>query len=857
MDPIPTFENAWAAVYWTYLTKPFNTDVIDGFQKSLTFELMESWRHTIASMQPRTQAFLRHAQLTNTWTFRDVTKEYKEMETFFRDPQSKMLSGRWEPWVNVTATTWISCPAGCTRHFDDPAFRRISMKHYIAYIDRQFKSFRASANVLRGATPYWDTLRKKFGFTFQPGLLTSTDAGPQFFACKKKYHGLEGCMFIHIPNNPCITLPVNAPSAMAPIIPTQHFKFSGRQRETNITFPVLEQSGNATGLSTFQLCQQLGSMPPQTEEVENAAAMVMHERDDIYNHYASVVGEDEADLYKAMGEHVCKTRRTCVERSQRSGTFIDKADALHELKAMLDTNHTESLSDPPVQNTSLNISSSSQQQIARRHQFQKHDNRLKQCLTIVRRPIHPESNRRQTTHPPLVIPLWTRLRGNDTGAAGTTLLLSALGNVRSLHRNFNEFNWERTQTSNQQAVLTAIQCILHRELQGKQIRHSRMIYIKVSVIDNGVHSQHQVTTDSITHAHNNTSSANTDNSIDHHHSNDIASTASSRLQNIVVISDRSRRTPLTSSQHCICPLKITRLPDIIKSWLIHHTNRIESISDPWSEVTYSTSQPETSSIDALIYTTPTTSRNIRAPPLFIRNNCFTLVFAAQLRSTTEDATGVSLDISTRWSSDECWARIVNGHEIPIQNISTWDNGIQLTGTFNFLVYESMINTRVDHELRGFNLFGGQNKAVCSDHRTSGYLVHMPFTKGQSLQCCYGNVHCKNKSSWRCTYRMAHIKCPTALCEKHMTEVRKHVDVSYIHPSSTYVDSSESNSDQDDICPARSQALHDVSDEDMRDASADEDVEKSDEFATSIMTLGDAAEQGMKHMVIYMYKYVHQ
>lgn len=53
----------------------------------------------------------------------------------------------------------------------------------------------------------------------------------------------------------------------------------------------------------------------------------------------------------------------------------------------------------------------------------------------------------------------------------------------------------------------------------------------------------------------------------------------------------------------------------------------------------------------------------------------------------------------------------------------YDEGGQLIGLYNFLLYERMDKSYIDEEIVALNMIGGQRHIWCAAHEEEGVLVH--------------------------------------------------------------------------------------------------------------------------------------
>jgi hypothetical protein len=855
----PKFEDGWAAVYWTYLTKTKNETIAKKFVNCIPIELFLSWANSYSLFSPCIQLECGERNVEGeSFIFKDVTYFYQKLRKMQQNPKKHLKSGKWEDFVDQTATMLVSCPSGCVRHFDDNKLRHMSMKFYFRHIDPRFRSFGAVKGPLYGVRPDWVNRRSRIGMEFRPGFVFIPGNGPQFLLCKREVHRMENTRFIHVPNNPVLTKPVNAPSAIAPLMATAHVTRSGKRGRHNVTFPVTEMSGNSGGASTIQLCQKLNQMPPQTVEVERVAAIAIKERPDLFNHFASQKGIEEAEHYKRIAERRLENEhaKKSFEHCRSSGTYMDRGDTVHELKALLKTIQLDKDSEEQPKNSD---------QSSEESKMKREVDRLRDCLTFIRIPINSLGKRNQRSHEPLVFPIWWRIKANDTSAAGTTLLLSVLGNVRPMHRNMNESTWSRNPETDEKIALEAVQSLLHKEMFGRVNGFGQKIIKKVDTIDKDLWKERASPAPTDTPPSSMQISV-PDNQEEEDDDRAFVDPAADHGINEQSSSDDEDECPEASdhesssgeegngpqkpksSRNELNKNKMEKIPDQVAKWLSFYTKRMKRINSDNFHLDDGENGAER--IDTLLYAAREATDKVRTPPLFIRKKKFTLVFAANIRRNELQRDKLDLQILTRWSEKERWSYLANGKERVIDNLNIWDtnNGQNLSGTYNFLIYEKVDKHHTDEEFVEFNLIGGQTKVKCNAHEESGYLAHRPFDNKNKIKCCHDGLRCKNQGSWRCCFQTCGFHCRGALCDKHMKERQQQNVKSFVkpiyQPFFSFSEDSRNNFNkmediQDEVEEAVTEQLFDVyefGDENELSAEAHAEAREA-EYAADLMTLG--------------------
>jgi hypothetical protein len=559
-----------------------------------------------------------------------------------------------------------------------------------------------------------------------------------------------------------------------------------------------------------------------------------------------------------LGQKFNRENPDIVEQSRRSGTCFDRADALHEMKAIL---RTVGVEEPPA--SEIEAADEEEEDPAGTPSIpqadpppdserspKKEEDRLKDCLTFVRRPIDKRSKRTQRSHDPVEIPVWRNIGGNDTIAAGTSLLLSALGNVRPLHRNLNESNWGKKLTSDEKDVVEAIQFFLRQEIKGKYIGSGQKVYAKVDTIDKDLHRPPRQVEPSTQVPDNEDPEARDDEDLPDDPAADHGASSESEqeeddpmeteVEEPVDGGENRHQRPRPGVELDVD--KVLRIPKVVAEWIASHSKRTEIIGDPSLETGDRDGGNGEERIDNLIFGERTT-KTIRLPPMSIRNGRFTLVFAANIRQSSEE---IHLEILTRWNEKEKWSRLLKGKEQDIEDLEKWDDGERLTkGTYNFLIYERTDRSYIERELLGFNLTGGQNKVRCSIHQDSGFLAHWPFNKEKKVLCCDKDGKCKNQGSWRCTFLFGNTGCQAAVCEKHMKERRQLVAESDVIPRPYPDEPDRDPEDEENIfeeSDPETGEIDDIYEVDLDERERQEEEEEA-ELATDLMTLGDEPETG--------------
>ena len=151
----PKFEDAWPAVFWTYLSKTVDESVARKFLGLMTTVLSSLWKDVKNLMSPTVQRLWTQKDVRGI--FLDRTDRFSRFTEMWKKPGKCMDAATWTKLADETSFHDVRCPAGCSSTIDDPKFRHISVKHVLQYIDKSFVSFRSDRSFLQCARLDWMT----------------------------------------------------------------------------------------------------------------------------------------------------------------------------------------------------------------------------------------------------------------------------------------------------------------------------------------------------------------------------------------------------------------------------------------------------------------------------------------------------------------------------------------------------------------------------------------------------------------------------------------------------------------------------------------------------------------------------
>ena len=452
------FNIAWPAVIWTYLWKTSSKNIVSRLIASLPIVLKLQWQKSTDQMSGVARLEFSRAATVET---RDGSFIYDLFRSLEENPMRNMLQGRWEFLLNV-----FRCPAGCHKYIDDK-LELVSLKHYIGWIDEDFRSFEPDGRHFYASRPDWPRESVTFfGTHVNPTIIRNAQHGISFLTCHRSIHAMHNADYVHVPKNPVMSGPLLQPFPFAPLVTSANIIRNEQVHAHNASFRVVRQIGTSAGLSTFSLAKENYHHHPLSEDLRNITNVILNERNDILEHMRATKTPEVIGSIKSFQGDLPSQKK--IHECKKSGTFIEVDDAVQEAQALF-FNRSQGSDTQAVDDDG-----------GYEKEYVMKD-KIKDCLTNPRNVVLPTDNTAVSSHRVYLFPNWNH--GFHTRGIRTHLICMCLGNSRKLHRNFVEGCWKGNLLSaNRQRVVERIGYILQQSRQGKRLK-TKLIYASVHLCE--------------------------------------------------------------------------------------------------------------------------------------------------------------------------------------------------------------------------------------------------------------------------------------------------------------------------------------------------------------------------------------
>ena len=312
---------AWPAVIWTCLSVN-NFAHTEKFMQFFSASLRRAWS---ASMPLWNANILANFDVRPT--FRDVTRD---IDDFNRDIDSGEM-GRIRRRINETCYPSVRCPQVCFKFIDDLRRNRLQLipaLHYVATFCTGFQSFNADPSLLKGARPDWTQLLTDMDRLISPCIVIN-EKGICLLACSEDTHSSASLQWLHVPTNPVFgNRPPLVPDLQAPVVLSGNCLRPGKTNQMNTSYPVYEQTGSTTGLSTFRLTSRFPHFQ-MTDEIALGMGLVYENRPDILHlsKQSPALSDGIDDIVQFYSTHRHGRPYINVERHYLAASYIQLEDA--------------------------------------------------------------------------------------------------------------------------------------------------------------------------------------------------------------------------------------------------------------------------------------------------------------------------------------------------------------------------------------------------------------------------------------------------------------------------------------------------------------------------------------------------